>query len=364
MCSGWSKQMEKSQDCICAERECQPQGDLGLVVQRPFWSVMVPTYNPREDYLRTTIRSVLAACPQTGHIQLEVVDDCSPQGSPEGLVREFGHGQVRLHRESVNRGLAATWNQCIERAQGQWVHILHQDDLVLPGFYDQLRQAIARFPEAGIAFTRFAFINEDGHWTGLGAIENREIGLLSDAALRLAASQRIQCAAVVVRRDVYERIGGFRNDLFYALDWEMWARIAAHYPVLYIPEILAAYRVHSLSETERIKKAGNRLDDVRRCIEINFSRLPVELAPHSHIARRMNALEGPELAWVALIERDYGRAYKFVCQSLTSSCHPLVVMRWLALVTKLTFFVATRPFRLARRAVRHRIVGARETVRS
>ena len=60
--------------------------------------------------------------------------------------------------------------------------------------------------------------------------------------------QRLQFPSMVVRRATYERLGGF-DRLGYAEDWEMWVRIAAHYPVAYEPEPLALYRVHPSHRT-------------------------------------------------------------------------------------------------------------------
>ena len=59
------------------------------------------------------------------------------------MVHLFGAGspdrhgdRVAVHQKSLRtNGLAGIWNRCIERARGEWVHILHQDDIVLPGFY-------------------------------------------------------------------------------------------------------------------------------------------------------------------------------------------------------------------------------------
>src|SRR5437868_3875502 len=111
---------------------------------RPFWSVMIPTYNPRTDYLEQALRSVLQQDPGPEQMQIEVVDDCSNDSTASEIVRRIGTGRVMFHVEPQNRGLANTWNRCIERARGHWVHILHQDDIVLPGFYYRWRNAIER----------------------------------------------------------------------------------------------------------------------------------------------------------------------------------------------------------------------------
>ena len=90
----------------------------------PFWSVMIPTYNTRADYLEETLRSVLQQAPGPDQMQIEVVDDCSPNGAPVQLVHEIAGDRVTVHRELKNNGLAGIWNRCIERARGEWIHIL------------------------------------------------------------------------------------------------------------------------------------------------------------------------------------------------------------------------------------------------
>jgi len=53
---------------------------------RPFWSVMIPTYNARANYLEETLKSVLQQDPGPEQMQIEVVDDCSLHGDPAELV--------------------------------------------------------------------------------------------------------------------------------------------------------------------------------------------------------------------------------------------------------------------------------------
>jgi GT2 family glycosyltransferase len=177
-------------------------------------------------------------------------------------------------RNPTNLGLAGAWNRCVERAYGEWIHILHQDDLVFPGFYPELRKVIGDFPAAGAAFCRHAYLDEHSAWTELSSIESHQRTLLPDWQFRQTVSQRMQCPAVVVRRAVYDQVGGFRTDLPYCLDWEMWARIAASFPVAYCPAILAGYRRHNESETSRLLLNGMGVSDPLRALAISLERLP------------------------------------------------------------------------------------------
>ena len=117
-------------------------------VARPFWSVMIPIYNAREDYLRETLQSVLCQVPGAEEMQIEVLDNCSTAGDAEALVREIGGGRIAYHRHTHNLGIAGNSNACIERARGRWVHILHGDDTVRPEFYRRARSGIEDHPEA------------------------------------------------------------------------------------------------------------------------------------------------------------------------------------------------------------------------
>jgi glycosyltransferase involved in cell wall biosynthesis len=241
---------------------------------RPFWSVMIPTYQPSEHYLRAAIDSVLAQDPGANQMQIEVVDDCSPATDVAALVQRIGRGRVAFSQNPKNLGLAGGWNSCVTKARGDWVHILHQDDVLLPGFYVELRSLIGDFPTAGAAFSRLFFLDEHSAWTHLSPIESHERELLPDWQYRLTAGPRIQCASIVVRRSVYEELGGFREDIPYCLDWEMWGRIAAAYPVAHSPAILAGYRTHGDSQTSRLSRDVTCVTDQIATFSLLASRLP------------------------------------------------------------------------------------------
>jgi len=78
-----------------------PAGD-----RRPFWSVMIPTYNPRADYLEETLWSVIKQDPGPDQMQIEVIDDASPNGAPTEFIRKLAGKRVTVHCEPRNLGLA------------------------------------------------------------------------------------------------------------------------------------------------------------------------------------------------------------------------------------------------------------------
>lgn len=299
--------------------------------ERPFWSVMIPTYNSKR-YLEQTLRSVLDQALEVEQMQIEVVDDCSTE-SPEALVQSLGQGRISYYRNPQNVGLIGNWNTCIQRAKGQWVHILHQDDLILPGFYQKLRALIESNPSVGAVFSRCAFIDEDDHWKMLSPIERRTPGILSNWLEKIAVLQLIQFPSIVVKRSVYETLGGFCFEAHYAADWEMWKRVSAYYPIGYEPQILACYRSHSASESSRLLRSGSNIIDTRKAIEIAKSYLPQESV--QDLSRQANQY----CAWLALTiarellaENDWVSATSQVKEGLRCDASIKTVMLALPLV--------------------------------
>ena len=300
-------------------------GVLPVNGDRPFWSVMIPTYNPQADYLEETLWSVLKQDRGPDQMQIEVIDDCSKDDIASEVTRRVGAGRVMFHRELENRGLANSWNRCIERARGHWVHILHQDDIVLPGFYDLLRKG-AEQSHAGAIFCRHAITNSNGHWIDLSELHRESTGFLEDWHAKITAQQLIQCAAIAVRRRVYEQLGGFLPHLHFVADWEMWQRIASQFPFCFEPSILACYRVHSNSATSRLRLDAADVRDVREMINLTMT---------YHSTARGSVLANKARSWYAqaavfharelLVQFGFASAWRQIFEALRLSHSPRVI---------------------------------------
>jgi glycosyltransferase involved in cell wall biosynthesis len=304
---------------------------------RPMWSVMIPTYNCAA-YLAHTLRSVLEQSPSPDEMQIEVVDDVSTSDDPEAVVREVGAGRVAFFRQPKNVGPQANFTACIQRARGHWVHILHGDDMVRPGFYAAMNDAIRRDPAIHAAFSRVINIDEDNGWIDLSDRERTTAGVIPDLIQRLAIWNRIMFPSIVVRRSAYEQLGGFHPQLFHSADWDMWKRVASRYRVWYEPHPLAMYRIHRLSDTFRLMQTGANIADARMAIDIAAHYLPPGQARRlSGQARLHHALYAIELAHERMQRGDWRAARAQVAAGLRCCPSPSVWAATIGLVWQTGF---------------------------
>src|ERR1035438_4192858 len=113
-------------------------------VSRPQWSVMIPAYNCSQ-YLTENIRSVLDQDRGEEQMQIEVVDDGSTDTDVKSLVEKIGNGRVRYYRQPLNVGSLRNFETCLNRATGHYIHLLHGDDKVENGFYEEIESLFTRF---------------------------------------------------------------------------------------------------------------------------------------------------------------------------------------------------------------------------
>lgn len=242
-------------------------------VHRPTWSVMIPTYNCAE-YLRETLRSVLAQDPGSDRMQIEVIDDVSTKDDPEAVVREIAPGRVSFYRQPENAGAAGNFTTCVRRSTGYRVHILHGDDAVRTGFYAKLGAVFDARPDIVAAFTRAIVFDEHSTWLAITRMHEKESGVPSDWPRRLLEGNKVYTPSIVVKRDAYEAVGGFQPDLFHSADWDMWKRVALYGPMYFETEPLALYREHPSSDTSGLRQSGRDVQCARNAIYLSRDYVP------------------------------------------------------------------------------------------
>ncbi|MGA7577686.1 MAG: glycosyltransferase family 2 protein [Desulfobaccales bacterium] len=200
---------------------------------RPGLSVIIPTYN-RAALAPEAVASVLAQTWQD--FEVLVVDDASTDGTAAALAA-FG-SRIRLLRSSSRLGVAAARNLGICAARGQWLAFLDSDDLWRPEKLARQMAYLAAHPELVLCQTE-----ETWERRGLKVnqpLSHRKIGgwIFFPSLARCLVSP----SAVVLKRTVFERHGGFDESLPAAEDYDLWLRLSWRYQIGLLPEALVVKR--------------------------------------------------------------------------------------------------------------------------
>jgi glycosyltransferase involved in cell wall biosynthesis len=237
---------------------------------RPFWSVMIPTFNCA-NYLAKTLESILSQDLGPENMQIEVVDDCSTKDDPEEVVRDLGQGRVLFYRQPKNVGVTKNFNTCISRSRGQVVHILHGDDYVAPLFYESFQRQIEIHSDIDLFVCRSFLVNEKEEIDSLSP-RLTDLERPNNSLSELYYQNPIRTPAVVVRRRFYENHGGFAENLRHTTDWEMWVRAMKKGGALAINQPLAYYRFFEGNDTSALARSAANIEEffaLRECFS-NF----------------------------------------------------------------------------------------------
>jgi glycosyltransferase involved in cell wall biosynthesis len=226
---------------------------------------MIPTYN-RSKYLAQTLESVLRQGFDADAMQIEVVDNRSTESQSEAIVKAIAPERVSFYRQPKHVSMTANWNTCIQRARGCLVHILHDDDYVLSGFYEAFRHAFDTHPGLALVASRCFVVDAEGEIDSLtqriSAWERP-----SNDPTPIKVENHLRAPAVVVRRAFYEEFGGF-IDLCYVLDWEMWARAIRSRGGLFLNRPLAAYRMYPQNQTSALQQTADNLREYLKLADL------------------------------------------------------------------------------------------------
>lgn len=105
-------------------------GDLSHI-KKPFFTYTIPAYK-RAYLLKETLDSVLNQLPVDFEWDIIVVDnEAGGINETERVIRNINHPKILYYRNEENIGVDGNYNRCIELARGQWIGMLHADDLLM-----------------------------------------------------------------------------------------------------------------------------------------------------------------------------------------------------------------------------------------
>lgn len=212
---------------------------------RPLVSIVTPAYNQAE-YLVETIESVLAQ--DYPRLEYIVLDDGSTDGTPEILQRYAD--RIRYERHP-NMGQARTLNRGWSMSRGTVLGYLSSDDRLAPQAVSLSIKKLLESPMTVVVYCDFELIDAFGK--SIRSVRTEEYD-----ERRLTVDLVCQPGpGALFRREVFERTGGWAENLRQVPDFEFWLRASRLGRFVRVPESLADYRIHegsasfSVTTTER-----------------------------------------------------------------------------------------------------------------
>lgn len=201
----------------------------------PIVSVVIPCYK-QAQFLAEAIESVLTQTYRS--TEIVVVDDGSPDDTADVVAR---YAAVRCVRQQ-NQGLAGARNAGFGTSTGEYVLFLDADDRLTPNAVESHLSCFAKHPEAGFAVGDIDHITLDGSYAGSPRWPVLEANHYQEL---LKANHVANTIAVMFRRSVIERVGGFKASCTPAEDYELLLHAARLFPSAHHGTVVAQYRRHA-----------------------------------------------------------------------------------------------------------------------
>ncbi len=248
--------------------------------KQPLVSICIPTFNS-EHYIDMVLRSALVQTHK--NLEIMVVDNCSTDNTIQKVKKmQEQYPQIILHQNSENIGMVGNWNKCLEKSTGDFVNILHADDLYSEIMIEKQLDQYSKYPDTGLVFTLVYFINERNRiigktkipeeLTGRPIIDNKELIL----ALMKNSNSFLTCPSVMIRKSILKETGNFNSEFRHAVDLEMWLRISKKYKVAIINENLMYYRITPNQATTKYHNARFEISEFFQVMDMYFNTMQLK----------------------------------------------------------------------------------------
>ncbi len=284
-------------------------------------TVVVPTFN-RRAWIEHCLDSILR---QTySNIEIIVVDDCSTDDTVDWLRGEDKYQSVRLHVQEQNGGASVARNTAIEMAEGDLIVFIDSDDMLLPGHVETAVEIFKKYPDLGLFSCDSKMIDADGETIANGRTWHQMLseakGLAIKTGFRPLADvfTYSNCfPGFTLRREVFEKLGGFEQSIFPADDYDLALRVAeSEFRVYYLHEPLCLRREHD-GQCSGIQNSVKTQVKLIEALENAARRNPEALGSSTLVRRRLAEIE-MELGICLLKEGDRASGIKTLLGSVLS----------------------------------------------
>ena len=201
-------------------------------------SIVTPSFNQAE-FLEETILSVLRQ--DYPNLEYWVIDGGSTDGSLE-IIRKYEDRLAGWISEK-DRGQTDAINKGFARATGDILAWLNSDDTYQPGAVAQAVRLLEDHPGWGMVYGDTQFINEKGNVIGKFPASQTDYDKLRQGYVHIPQQ------AAFFRANLWKDVGPLDPTFYFAMDYDLWVRLAEQAPLVYVRQLWASFRLHGNAKT-------------------------------------------------------------------------------------------------------------------
>lgn len=205
----------------------------------PLVSIVTPSFN-QAPYLEKTVKSVLEQ--DYPRIEYIIMDGGSTDGSRE-IIRRY-EDRLAWWVSEEDRGQTDAINKGFARAQGAILAWINSDDTYNPGAIGAAVKYLAELPTVALVYSACNYIDENGRILGRFPAAQTDYRRLRRGYVHIPQQ------TMFFRAKYWRELGPLDPSFYFAMDYDLWTRIAAHAPFKYFPEeTWANFRLHTSGKT-------------------------------------------------------------------------------------------------------------------
>jgi glycosyltransferase involved in cell wall biosynthesis len=206
--------------------------------QPPLVSIVTPSFN-QAAYLEEAMRSTLEQ--DYPRLEVIVVDGGSTDGS-RAIIEKYA-GRLAWWASEPDAGQTDAINKGFARASGEILAWLNSDDRYKPGAVRQAVEALGCNPAAVMVYGDADLINAAGQVIGRFDARQTDYRRLRQGYVHIPQQ------AAFFRADAWRRVGPLDPTFFFAMDYDLWVRLAKLAAPVYTPQLWADFRLHGGGKT-------------------------------------------------------------------------------------------------------------------
>ena len=260
----WYELTRPKEEELAAQRETR-------FAKEPLLSIVIPAYKTPEKYLREMLDSILA---QT-YKKWEV---CVANGSPKGegaivsrVMAEYTKKDSRFHVSELgeNLGISGNTNAALEMASGDFIILADHDDTIPEHALYEVAKIINEHPDCDVIYSDEDKLDMDG-----GALFDPHFK--PDFNPDLLTSVNYICHLFVVKRELLNKVGGFRHEFDGAQDYDFIFRCTENAKeICHIPKVLYHWRCHQESTASNPESKLYAFEAGARAIMAHYERMGI-----------------------------------------------------------------------------------------